>query len=292
MMNILNHVIKQSTFFCNFLTFFLIFNIFPSKNIFSQEADVTISAYKYGKEYKFYAHNPHPCPVQVQVIMPHAFDIIYAHKGYKMTEYLLTIIPPYQKDYHYLSIALVDTTIKKFSYSYHAYLGLPAEKVDSNFVYLLPYEIGTKHFVTQGYNGRFSHRNQHAIDFKMREKTPIRASRGGMVIACKDTSNKRGNKAEFAKYANYIIILHDDNTLAMYYHLAQNGLKVKLGEQVTQGQIIGLSGNTGWSTAPHLHFVVKKNMDNAPPKTIPTLFMGKKGKPIRIKAWNFYRAKY
>ncbi len=260
--------------------------------LFAQDVFLKVSAYKSGKEYKFYADNPHPCPVQIQVSFPHIFEITYTHKAYKVEEYLYTVIPPNQKEYHCFSVKLADTTLKKFTYNYHAHFGLPATKVDSNFLYVLPYEIGTKHFVPQGYNGRFSHKNQHALDFKMREKTPIRASRGGMVISVSDTSNKGGRKSEFAKYANYIIILHEDNTFAMYYHLSQNGAKVKLGETVNQGQIIGLSGNTGWTTGAHLHFVVKKILFNAPAKTIPTFFVGKKKKPMRVKAWNFYRARF
>ncbi len=272
--------------------YFFLLLIFLQKNTFAQEVNLKISAYKSDKEYKFYATNPHPCPVQTQVVITYPFNITYTHKDYPIESYLYTIIPPNKQEYHFLTIQLVDSTIEKLTYKYHAHLGLPTEKIDSNFLYVLPYEIGKKSFVPQGYNGRFSHKKQYALDFKMREKTPIRAARDGLVIALKDDSDKGGRTVDFANLANYIAILHKDNTFALYYHLFKNGSKVKLGDKVTQGQIIGLSGNTGWSTAPHLHFVVKKVLQNTNPITIPTFFVGRKKKKIRVKAWNFYRARY
>ncbi|WP_309997394.1 M23 family metallopeptidase [Chryseobacterium sp. 2987] len=48
---------------------------------------------------------------------------------------------------------------------------------------------------------------------------------------------------------------NSDGTFAQYYHLKENGVKVNLGDQVKKGDVIALSGNTGWCNGPHLHFV-------------------------------------
>ena len=57
---------------------------------------------------------------------------------------------------------------------------------------------------------------------------------------------------------NYVNIRHSDGTLGNYYHLKQGGSAVKIGDKVKKGQLIAYSGNTGYTTAPHLHFSVSK----------------------------------
>ncbi|WP_277619852.1 M23 family metallopeptidase [Chryseobacterium angstadtii] len=68
--------------------------------------------------------------------------------------------------------------------------------------------------------------------------------------------------------------MHPDGTFAQYYHLKQNGVKVNIGDQVKKGDVIGLSGNTGWSKGPHLHFVcyIPRVSENKSRETIKTLF--------------------
>jgi murein DD-endopeptidase MepM/ murein hydrolase activator NlpD len=65
--------------------------------------------------------------------------------------------------------------------------------------------------------------------------------------------------AHDAGRANFIRILHADGSMAVYAHLAEHGALVRQGQPVETGQRIGLSGNTGYSTAPHLHFAVQVN---------------------------------
>jgi murein DD-endopeptidase MepM/ murein hydrolase activator NlpD len=59
--------------------------------------------------------------------------------------------------------------------------------------------------------------------------------------------------------ANYVRILHADGTMGLYAHLEEGGVLVQVGQHVRAGQEIGLSGNTGFTTGPHLHFAVQVN---------------------------------
>jgi murein DD-endopeptidase MepM/ murein hydrolase activator NlpD len=127
---------------------------------------------------------------------------------------------------------------------------------DSSFVYSLPFAVGDKHRLVQGYFSRFTHRNRAALDFKMKKGTAIYAARAGVVTRVKEDGDKGGLDREYRQYGNNIIINHHDNTRAGYWHLQHNGVLVNIGDTVQQGQLIGYSGNTGYTAFPHLHFIV------------------------------------
>lgn len=127
---------------------------------------------------------------------------------------------------------------------------------DDDFVYRLPYQLGTRHRVGQGYNGKFSHRGEYAIDWNMPVGTPVYAARGGRVIDVVDHHTSGGVRKSFRERGNNIRILHDDNSIGAYVHLKSKGVFVTVGDSVVQGQKIGLSGNTGYSSGPHLHYEV------------------------------------
>lgn len=130
---------------------------------------------------------------------------------------------------------------------------------DSDFVYRYPLREDDRR-VVQGFNGRYSHQgaSQYAIDFAVPVGTPVFAARGGQVIDLEESFDRGGPSEKFAKYANYVVILHDDGTTGEYYHLKKNGVLVERAEQIEQGQLIALSGDTGFSSLPHLHFGVYK----------------------------------
>ena len=90
----------------------------------------------------------------------------------------------------------------------------------------------------------------------MPEGTAILAARAGTVIHVREDSVSGGAGSRYADDANEILITHDDGTLATYLHLMPDGALVEPGDRVRAGDRIGYSGNTGWSTEPHLHFEV------------------------------------
>lgn len=126
------------------------------------------------------------------------------------------------------------------------------------FIYALPFHNTQR--VSQGFNGKTSHKGnaRYAIDFAMDIGTPVYAARGGKVVEIVQRHNKHGMSVNMRQYANYIIIEHEDKTLGRYFHLKQNSVKVKLAQDIKKGQEIALSGNTGRTSGPHLHFVVTK----------------------------------
>lgn len=117
--------------------------------------------------------------------------------------------------------------------------------------------------IDQGFGGSFSHddeQNRHALDFAADIGTPVLAARAGTVMQVEAGFRASGLASGDARgQANFIRVLHDDGSMALYAHLAVDGVQVRVGQQVQAGQRIGLSGNTGFSTGPHLHFAVQVN---------------------------------
>jgi murein DD-endopeptidase MepM/ murein hydrolase activator NlpD len=128
--------------------------------------------------------------------------------------------------------------------------------------YLLP--VDTRSWrIDQGWHGSFSHndaQSSYAIDISVDEGTPVLAARDGVVMQVESDFDKAGlNREKFVERANVIRIVHDDGSMAVYAHLKLDGALVRPGQHVVAGQRIGYSGNTGFTTGPHLHFVVQVN---------------------------------
>jgi murein DD-endopeptidase MepM/ murein hydrolase activator NlpD len=159
---------------------------------------------------------------------------------------------------------------------------------DNSFVYSLPFESGKKVFLVQGYESMFSHKASKALDFKVRTGTKVCAARGGVVIAARGDSDKRGLKQENLADGNYIFIQHNDASVAQYWHFKKDGVLVNTGDTITAGQLIGYSGNTGYSAFPHLHFEVRGYDANGNYTDLPTRFYTQQG-IIYLRPGRFYR---
>ena len=159
------------------------------------------------------------------------------------------------------------------------------QKDDSSFVYWLPYENGKTFLLVQAANSKMSHKEELSLDFKMKKGSKICAARSGWVIEARCDSDKGGLKEENLADGNYIIIRHADSSVAKYWHLEKNGVYVKPGDYVRQGDVIGASGNTGYTAFPHLHFQV--NDKNG--KQMLTRFSTENGN-IYLRPGNWYRS--
>jgi hypothetical protein len=151
-----------------------------------------------------------------------------------------------------------------------------------NVTYSLPVDEHSTWKIGQGFHGGWSHndeQNEYAVDIVVPEGTPVLAARAGVVMQVESGFDKAGSNRKYAERANLVRIIHDDGTMALYAHLMENGVYVKVGEKVGVGQQIGASGNTGFSSGPHLHFAVQVNrgmrLKSVPFRMIgPTGFLG------------------
>lgn len=169
-----------------------------------------------------------------------------------------------------------------YSFSYQWNFGYSGSSHNNEYPYRIPYSVNDSFTIGQEYFGHFSHQNTHAIDWTMPVGTKIHAAREGTVINLKEDSNEAGTEERHLHLANFVTIGHDDGSQANYAHLQLNGAMVELGDTVSAGQLIGLSGNTGYSTGPHLHFVVRQQKSPAEINSVPTLFVDKNGTSLNL----------
>ena len=148
--------------------------------------------------------------------------------------------------------------------------------------YPLPWRGGPFR-LTQGPNGSFSHtdaKSRYAMDIAMPEGTPIIAARSGVVVKTENEQSAHGSDAS----GNFVRVQHDDGTQGVYLHLKQGSVSVRVGQRVGVGSPLALSGNTGNSSGPHLHFVVQRATEaglvsipyefNQPVGTLPNFALG------------------
>jgi murein DD-endopeptidase MepM/ murein hydrolase activator NlpD len=130
----------------------------------------------------------------------------------------------------------------------------------TDYVYRLPWAQGQTFSVLQGWHGQFSHRgsNEYAVDFDCPVATTVLAARPGVIVAANASAQGSGVTPEWNDYkkTNFVLVQHDDGTLGEYMHLSPSSIEVKPGQRVERGQPLALSGNTGFSSTPHLHFAV------------------------------------
>ncbi len=147
-------------------------------------------------------------------------------------------------------------------------------KHDTDYTYAIP--AGKNYKIMQGYNGKFSHAGKKAIDFELSVGSKVYAAREGIVLDVKYDSDKGCINPNCIHFANYILIYHNDGSIGAYFHLQKNGVAVSKNQKITKGQLIGYSGNTGWSSKPHLHFEVYTE-NNGVQESVPTKFLTPSG---------------
>ncbi len=152
--------------------------------------------------------------------------------------------------------------LKKQDKVEHFYLlGEPMERPSLQLI-SPPFSAGKKFLISQGFNGSFSHQgrgNRYAVDIAMPIGENILAVKGGVVADGQDNFSIGGAANYFLDKANYVTVMHDDDSYAIYAHLLYGSMDVDVGQRIEAGQVVGRIGNTGYSTGPHLHFVMRYN---------------------------------
>ena len=172
----------------------------------------------------------------------------------------------------------------KASFGYQVrYAAMPGDfraQQDPGERYTLPFPPQLRFGIAQAFGGKASHtdkQNYYAVDIDMPEGTPVLAARDGVVMTVDNDFFGAGlDMAQYGDRANNIRIVHDDGTMAVYAHLQLEGAKVAVGDHVHAGQPIALSGDTGYTNGPHLHFCIQVNA-NMQLISVPFEFTGPNG---------------
>jgi hypothetical protein len=127
--------------------------------------------------------------------------------------------------------------------------------------YVLPWQIGQT-FAANPHLNWDPTVQRYAIDVRMPIGTEVLAMRAGTVVRLHESYFDGDNTPG---HENFLLVQHDNGTVARYVHLTNGGALVNLGDVVQKGHHIALSGNTGGSSAPHLHFDVTRACCATPP---------------------------
>jgi murein DD-endopeptidase MepM/ murein hydrolase activator NlpD len=172
----------------------------------------------------------------------------------------------------------------RFDYGY--VIGDPAATHQPPGPYRAPFAAARSFPVTQAPPDAITHRDagsRHAIDIAMPVGTAVHAARDGLVINVAHKFFRGGTTQEVTDEANFVQILHDDGTTAVYAHLQLNTVRVRPGQRVGRGEYIANSGNTGFSSGPHLHFVVLRNA-GLKNESVPVRFAGPGGVAVTARS--------
>jgi murein DD-endopeptidase MepM/ murein hydrolase activator NlpD len=237
-----------------------------------------------GEQVEFLASNLKPWPLTITLKVKGRH--LSPRRGRTVTRTV-----PGQQEQALLTLS-VDDRLYSYSYEFDWTVGSLAPAHDPERIYLLPYGVAEAYPVLQGFGSPFSHtgRERYAVDFDMPIGTPVHAARDG-VVAKVVMHNDRGCwERACGKFANYIIVLHDDGSTGEYYHLDHLGAVVSQGEVVAAGQLIGRSGNTGHTTMPHLHFAVYRADTWGRTQSLRFRFASKDGVISRPRVGQSYQA--
>jgi murein DD-endopeptidase MepM/ murein hydrolase activator NlpD len=174
-----------------------------------------------------------------------------------------------------------ETEKPELRYAWGVALGSPQAVHSPPSPYRVPFGVGSTYLVSQAFPSRITHvtpDSQYAVDIALPDGTPVYSAREGTVINARHDFFRGAVAPVMLDQANVIEILHDDGTIALYAHLHWDSIRVRIGQHVVRGQYIANSGNTGFTSGPHLHFAVMRNA-GAANVSIPIQFAGIAGVP-------------
>ena len=163
-------------------------------------------------------------------------------------------------------------------------LGASTTEADVDHLYAVPFGGNDRRRLIQGFDGAASHLGsmRYSLDFAMPEGTPVLAARAGTVFYLQDYFTRGGTDPDLLERSNLVVVAHSDGTMASYGHL-RRGIRVGVGDVVSEGGVLGYSGATGFAGQPHLYFHVGKRLLGAPGRTIPIKLKGRLGRVLDLE---------
>jgi len=226
-----------------------------------------------GRTIEFFAHNDFYAPIEVRLEFLEITGVEYPHPD----QVLRWVIDP-RSDQLLLNLDILEGAAAPHVEVQYEYLpGDPTAPHRPDVQYLVPYAAGRDFPVTQAYPDAYTHQSLdsvYAVDIAMPVGTNVLAARSGTVFEVASDNYRGGlDMLRDSENANVVRIVHDDGTLAVYAHLNWNSIRVKPGDRVKAGQYIADSGNTGFTSGPHLHFAVQRNA-GLKIESLPVVFKG------------------
>jgi murein DD-endopeptidase MepM/ murein hydrolase activator NlpD len=220
---------------------------------------VTVSSNLVGRQVRLMARNTFPVSVEVVLALDELRNVEYPAPEQVMR----WLIDPNSTQLLLELDALEDNAVPEVIFRYLWIPGDPRSQHQPDRAYRAPFAVANDYPISQTFPVGITHRTPdayYAVDIAMPIGTNIYAARGGVVFEVASTNFRGGTDPEQdAAAANIVRVMHDDGSHAVYAHLNWNSIRVRPGERVERGQYIADSGNTGFSSGPHLHFAVMLN---------------------------------
>ncbi len=225
---------------------------------------VTVFHRLVGREIRLLAQNDFYAPVEVDLSLDELRNV-----SLPPAEQSLHFVLPPQSETLLLTLNMLEYSASPvIAYRYRYLAGDPESRHQPSQPYRVPFAVANSHTISQVFPYATTHLTEdayYAMDIVMPVGTHIYAARGGTVFEVASTNFRGGLDPEKdGAAANLVRILHDDGTYGVYAHLNWNTIRVKPGDVVGRGEYIADSGNTGFSSGPHLHFAVIRNAGMQP----------------------------
>jgi murein DD-endopeptidase MepM/ murein hydrolase activator NlpD len=243
--------------------------------------EVRVSEQQTADGLRLIAENSYFCPVQISYQLQ-SMENVAANTA----EQGLTVVPA-RSQAELITLSRGDVTMPmQFEYQFQVIPGNPEANHEPESLYRLPYASAESFNVSQAYPDQITHADpssQHAIDFEMPIGTGVYAARSGIVIEVASDFFQSGTDLTVdGPRANVVRVYHDDGTMSLYAHLNWNSIRVVPGQRLQRGEYLADSGNTGFSTGPHLHFAVQRNSGGSI-VSVPIQFAGIDGGAVTLR---------
>jgi len=237
------------------------------------EPEFSVTHEIFGTSIEFTAHNEFHAPVEVRLEFVEITGVSFPDPD----QILRWVIDP-RSDQLLLNLEVLQEVEAPYvEYRFEYMPGDPTASHQTVDGYLAPFSAGRDFPITQAFPDAVTHHtfdSVYAVAIAMPVGTDVLAARDGVVFDIASDNYRGGlDMSRDGDSANIVRILHEDGTFSLYAHLNWNSIRVKPGDRVRAGQYIANSGNTGYTSGPHLRFSVQRNA-GLTVEAIPVVFKG------------------